>query len=321
MRTVRKVDYWEMLDDGRDGNVPSGKQKKNRPPKQKQVDYDSRIRNMLAEELKKEENQFDFTYQASRHEQQWISAALQEFHHDSLISDVLRMVRAGKEANVYCCQAHSNIGLDLLAAKIYRPRLLRNLKNDALYKEGRTPLGDDGKALRNSRELRAIHKKTHFGKELEITSWIEHEYVTLKAFFASGIHVPRPVAQSGNAILMEHIGEAYSPAAVLASVTLSPDEAQYLFMVLMKDVEEMLAHNCVHADLSAYNVLYWEGQVTIIDFPQVVDPLFNEHGYDLLARDIHRLCQYFQRYGVYSNPARLATDLWGRYLRHELDRK
>jgi RIO kinase 1 len=83
----------------------------------------------------------------------------------------------------------------------------------------------------------------------------------------------------------------------------------------------MLAHNRIHADLSAYNVLYWEGRVVIIDFPQVVDPVLNERGYALLARDIHRLCQYFNRYGLQVDAAHLAADLWSRYIRGEYDKE
>jgi RIO kinase 1 len=71
----------------------------------------------------------------------------------------------------------------------------------------------------------------------------------------------------------------------------------------------------IHADLSAYNVLYWEGSVTIIDFPQAVDPLGNRSGFDLLRRDVQRLCDYFARYGVRANPQALAGELWTWYER------
>jgi RIO kinase 1 len=194
------------------------------------------------------------------------------------------------------------------------------MKNDSLYKEGRVYIGDDGKALRGSREARAILKKTRKGMEMSVTSWIEYEYQTMQTLFEAGVNVPRPVAQTGNAILMDYIGEVAEPAPILQSVVLERDEAHYLFEGLMRDVRTMLGHNRIHADLSAYNVLYWEGNVTIIDFPQVVDPILNSRGYSLLARDIHRLCQYFNRQGVQANAGQVATDLWGRYLRGELRR-
>lgn len=59
-----------------------------------------------------------------------------------------------------------------------------------------------------------------------------------------------------------------------------------------------------------HNVLYWEGQVRIIDFPQAVDPLYNPSAYQFFRRDIQRLCQYFARYGIHPQPAELADRLW-----------
>jgi RIO kinase 1 len=278
----------------------------------------ARIRASLADALDQHEAGFEFTYKASRHEHEWISQALKEFYEDHLISDVLSMVRSGKEANVYCCQAHPNLGMDLLAAKIYRPRMLRNLKNDALYKEGRSLLGDDGKPLQDQRGLRAVRKKTRKGLELTINSWIEYEYQTLQRLYQAGVHVPRPIVQAGNAILMEFIGLAGMPAPTLSTVTLGYAEARHLYQLLLHDVAVMLANHCIHADLSAYNVLYWEGTVAIIDFPQVVDPLRNPNAQSLLERDLTRLCQYFQRYHLDLQPRQLAAELFDRYLKGDL---
>ncbi len=312
-RERNKTDYWMKAGEKIVGSQAS------RPQKIRLEEETSRIKNQkrqaLAEDLYQEEAGFNFSYRASRHEQQWLSLALGGFYQDSLISDVLGMVKGGKEANVYCCLAHPNIGLSLLAAKVYRPRLLRNLKNDAIYKEGRAVLGEDGKSLhplRDHRALRALNNKTRFGAELSITSWIEYEYQTLQMLYAAGADVPAPVALNRNAILMEFIGEEGRPAAALQTVTLREEEVRPLFERLMKNVELMLAHQRVHADLSAYNVLYWEGQVTIIDFPQVIDPRSNPLGFDLLNRDIERICQYFSRYGLRENPEKWAEDLWKR---------
>ena len=85
-----------------------------------------------------------------------------------------------------------------------------------------------------------------------------------------------------------------------------------MFDRLLENVNLMLERHWVHADLSAYNVLYWEGSATLIDFPQGVDSLRNRRAFDLLLRDVERLCQYFSRYGIRENPGALAGDLWNR---------
>ncbi len=66
----------------------------------------------------------------------------------------------------------------------------------------------------------------------------------------------------------------------------------------------------VHADLSAYNILYWEGKITLIDFPQAISPHENRNAYRIFERDVTRVCEYFARQGVRSNPPRLAAELW-----------
>jgi len=72
----------------------------------------------------------------------------------------LRQVKGGKEATVYCCAAHPATGQDLLAAKVYRPRIFRQLRNDARYRQGRQILGGTAKVVRDHRHLRAVRKGT-----------------------------------------------------------------------------------------------------------------------------------------------------------------
>ena len=67
------------------------------------------------------------------------------------------------------------------------------------------------------------------------------------------------------------------------------------------------------ADLSAYNILYWEGEITIIDFPQVADVSGNPHAEAILRRDVARVCEYFARQGAPSDPLAIADELWRRY--------
>lgn len=117
---------------------------------------------------------------------------------------------------------------------------------------------------------------------------------------------------------MEYVGEAQSPAPTLNHVSLERDEAQTLLERVMRNVELMLAQNRIHADLSAYNILYWKGEIKLIDFPQAVDPRVNPSAARLLARDVERVCQHFSRFGARADAARLATDLWSRYTRAEL---
>ena len=257
--------------------------------------------------------QFNFTYNASRHERVWILDSLGKFYDEKWLDDVLRLVKGGKEANVYQCLAHGSVtGLEnaYIAAKVYRPRLFRNLRNDALYREGRDNLDADGCVIIDDRMLRAIGKRTGFGKQLSHASWIEHEVKTMQTLHDAGADVPQVFASGHNAILMSYIGDADMAAPTLNSIELDRDEARPLFQRVLRNIEIMLANHRIHGDLSAYNILYWGGEITLIDFPQAIDPEINRSAFRIFERDVARVCEYFARQGVHSNPRKLAADMW-----------
>jgi RIO kinase 1 len=191
--------------------------------------------------------------------------------------------------------------------------MFRNLRNDARYRQGRAVIDRDGKASYSRRESLAVKKNTRFGQELRHVSWLEAEYQTMQLLYEAGADVPKPLAHGNNVILMEYVGVKNSPAPTLNQVTLEAAEAPGVFDRLVHDLEIMLACSRVHSDLSAYNILYWEGQFKIIDFPQAVDPLRNPDAPALFVRDVERLCQYFARYHLVRDAYVLANDLWGRF--------
>lgn len=264
------------------------------------------------------DEEFDPSFTGTLHEKEWIGRLLADFHEENWLTDVLFRVKGGKEATVYCCKAHPATGLEYIAAKVFRPRIFRAMRNDWLYRQGRVNLDQEGKTLLGGRTLRALKKKTAFGQEIQSSSWCQHEFATLRLLHEAGADVPRPLAASSHAILMEYVGDGTRGAPVLQRVALEQGEAQALFERLMWNVELMLSLHRVHADLSAYNVLYWEGRASIIDLPQAVDPQRNPAALALLTRDIERLCQYFARQGVTTHAGILTADLWRKYLRGEL---
>ena len=239
-----------------------------------------------------------------------VQESLDYFIAEGIITDILYMVKSGKEATVYCCRAHPSTGRELLAAKIYRPRDHRGFKNDAVYQEGRV--------ITNGQVRRAVQKKSRFGREMQFGMWVNHEFETLTALSRVGADVPQPVARTQNAILMEYFGDRERAAPSLGGSELSQEEARAVFNSLLRNIELWMAHNYVHGDLSPYNVLYWQGQAKIIDFPQAVDPRFNGNSLSLLTRDIENISRHLARYGVDYDGRRIAERLWYRFRNAEL---
>ena len=262
---------------------------------------------VLAQEAATE---FKFTYKAARFEEAWLLDSLYEIAGQQLISDVLRKVKAGKEASIYMCRSGSNIDAGLIAAKVYRPRSLRNLKNDAIYRTGRIDLDEDGTALFKEADVRAIMQRSKYGEELRHTSWIAYEFKTLEKLYEAGADVPKPYAMLKNSIMMEYIGDFGTAAPTLSTVRLTRDEARPLFDRVIRNLNLLLANQRIHGDLSAYNILYWEGDITLIDFPQVVHPEANPSAWVIFLRDVTRVCQYFKAQGVKCDGRKLAAELW-----------
>jgi RIO kinase 1 len=260
-----------------------------------------------AQEISRE---FKFTYKAARFEEAWLLDSLFDIADHQLISDVLRKVKAGKEASVYLCRAGRAIHADLVAAKVYRPRILRNLRNDGLYRQGRADLDDEGRGMLDDGQLHAMEKKTEYGRELLHQSWIAYEFTSLQDLFKAGADVPEPFTMAHNAILMGFVGDLSASAPTLNEMHLDKSEARQLFDRVLNNIDIMLSHERIHGDLSAYNILYWDGEISIIDFPQVVSPRVNQNAFSIFQRDVKRVCEYFAKQGIASDPRRLAEELW-----------
>jgi RIO kinase 1 len=256
---------------------------------------------------------FAFTYKAARFEAGWLLDSLGGFYEHQWISDVLRRVKGGKEASVYLCRAGAQIPTELIAAKVYRPRMLRNLKNDHAYREGRDNLDEEGKIVLDDGQQHAMAKRTAYGQTLLHQSWIAYEFTSMQALHAAGADVPRPYEMAHNAILMDYIGDLDGCAPTLSEVTLARAEARDLFDRVLFNLDVLLSKERIHGDLSAYNILYWEGALTLIDFPQVVSPRINRNAYAIFQRDVTRVCEYFNKQGLKLNPRSLAADLWKKH--------
>lgn len=250
------------------------------------------------------------TYQAARFEQGWLLDSLGHLFEQQWISDVVSKIKVGKEASVYLCRSGDQVQEPLLAVKIYRPSILRSLKNDHLYRLGRAVLDEDEHQVKDPGMLKALHQKSGFGVQVQLQSWIAHEFKTLKRLQAAEADVPRVYAMGQSAILMDYLGDEDQPAPTLNSVNLKPGQVKPLYERMIDNIRIMLGLGIVHADLSAYNVLYQPERITLIDFPQVIQADSHPAGYALFQRDVRRICDYFASQGLPCNPDRLAEGLW-----------
>jgi RIO kinase 1 len=205
----------------------------------------------------------------------------------------LGVLKTGKEADVVLLEraVRGDPGRGVvMAAKRYRDDRHRSFHRSALYTEGRR--------TRRSRDARAVAKKTAHGRAVAAGQWAGAEWEALTRFWTAGLPVPYPVQIDGTEILMELITVDGDPAPRLAQAR--PDKALLAcWFDQLRDAMTQLARlGVAHGDLSPYNVLAAGERLVLIDLPQAVDLVANPAGPDLLLRDCHNVCTWFNQRGL-----------------------
>jgi RIO kinase 1 len=113
------------------------------------------------------------------------------------------------------------------------------------------------------------------------------------------VPVPYPVQLAGTELLLEFIGNgAGSAAPRLAQLRPAEEVLSALWHQLMDALVLMAADGLTHGDLSPYNVLVHDGQLILIDLPQVVDVVANPQGLAFLRRDVAVMTKWFAAHGL-----------------------
>ena len=214
-------------------------------------------------------------------------------------------LKSGKEAEIFLLERRfATSGPRLIAHKRYRPRYpgkgeLREkgfsnstlYRGDAIYKSGWN--------LR-TRDRRAIEagNRSRYGHELAAQLWPHQEWEMLRRAWEAGVAVPYPVERSEDGLMMEFIGDDEQAAPKLAQARLSADELASAWEQMGQALRALTSAGLVHADMSAYNLLWWKARLVVIDLPQAVEFTTNTDAFELLHRDVANVGEWFGRRGV-----------------------
>ncbi len=215
----------------------------------------------------------------------------------------LGTLKSGKEAEVFLIERRYASGSTvLLAHKRYRPRRpsageLRELgfnkatlyRHDSTYRAG---------WFLSSRDRRAVAHKTDHGHDVIERMWPIREMTMLDLAWRSSASVPYPVERTDDGIVMEFIGDLDAAAPRLTQAHLSVGEIASAWDQLLVSLRALTSGGIVHADLSAYNLLWWRGRIVIIDLPQAVEFTTNADAPELLHRDLANVAGWFERRGL-----------------------
>lgn len=221
---------------------------------------------------------------------------------DGLIDEVLRPLKSGKEAEVYVVIAEGEIR----CAKVYKEVTQRGFHTQAQYQEGRK--------VRNTRQARAMEKKSRYGREQQEKVWQTAEVDALYRLVEAGIRVPKPYNFIEGVLLMELVTDAHGNAAPrLNDVVLTQTEALEFHAILIKAVVKMLCIGLIHGDLSEFNILIDSEGPVIIDLPQAVNAAANNNAARMLERDVDNLAHYFGQFAPELRTTNYGKEIWKLY--------
>jgi RIO kinase 1 len=226
---------------------------------------------------------------------------------EGIITEVLRPLRSGKEAQIYLVSVDGGERV----AKIYKDADSRTFKHRSDYLEGRK--------VRNSRDQRAMSKHTSYGRSKDENAWRSAEVEAIYRLRDAGVRVPEPFHFFDGVLIMELVtdGEGH-PAPRLGEVAMTAGEARTVFEQLLREVVRMLCAGVVHGDLSDFNVLMGASGPVLIDFPQWVDASRNQNARELLIRDVDNLTSFLGRFDPTAIGLPYGQEIWSIYERSEL---
>ncbi|CZR61604.1 probable extragenic suppressor of the bimD6 mutation [Phialocephala subalpina] len=210
-----------------------------------------------------------------------------------IVSEVNGCLSTGKEANVYGALSIPTPEGGEEAQPIHRA-----LK---VYKTSILVFKDRDRYVTG--EHRFKHGYNKGNNRAMVKVWAEKEFRNLKRLYLAGIPCPEPVYLRLHVLVMGFLGDKKGWAAPrLRDVELQGDDVDEQWRLLyleMLGLMRRMYQNCklVHADLSEYNVLYYQKKLFIIDVSQSVE---HDHprSLEFLRMDIKNVSDFFRRKNV-----------------------
>jgi RIO kinase 1 len=190
------------------------------------------------------------------------------------------VVSTGKEANVFKGYTKDN-----------KPRAYKIYRTETADFKAMWPYLEGDRRFENTRK-----QKRHI-----IIAWCKKEFKNLTVAHKAGCRVPEPLAYKNNILVMEFIGDNMA-APLLKDVALN--DAESVFWEIAKDLQRLYRAGLVHADISEFNIMWWQDNPWIIDIGQGV-LLSHPMAETFLERDAYNLTNFFIKKGVDINANKL----------------
>ncbi|MBO3841652.1 MAG: serine protein kinase RIO [Candidatus Brockarchaeota archaeon] len=183
-------------------------------------------------------------------------------------------ISSGKESKVFHAIAKGNVEV---AVKIYlivnteiRRMMLKYIIGDKRFERVKS----------DSRSL--------------VYTWARKEYANLSTMHEAGLPVPKPILVQKNILVMSFIGENGQRAPLLKELHELKNPRETYMEIINFIVKSRDEARLIHADLSEYNVMIWDGKPFIIDLSQAV-PVTHPLAGEFLRRDVENINRFFMK--------------------------
>jgi len=229
------------------------------------------------------------------------NADLNELHQQDFLDELISGIKTGKEASVYLGKNSQGY----VAVKVYTDLRVRSFKHDEAYRTGRF-IGD-------ARLQKAVEQGGEKGLNAHQILWVQEEFKQMEYLLEHGVRVPKAIAVSGIALIMEFIGdENGNPAPRVSDLKLEKAEADEAFRQSVENLKRIVKSGRVHGDYSTFNILWHNEQAVVIDFPQVMEFKHNPNAHAFLERDVRSLCKSFTKQGVHADEVKILREVRAR---------
>ncbi len=203
---------------------------------------------------------------------------LSKFFNKGIISALKSPIARGKEADIYLAEPGASgivNGQRYVLLKFFRVEAssFHNMM-DYIYGDPR------------------FERQVGTSKESIIKTWCKKEFGNLSIAAQAGVHAPVPYMFNGNIIAMQFIGEEGMIAPTMNDTKLNDPER--MVDLIIDDMRKLYRHRLVHADISEYNILIWNGLPYVIDFGQAVS-IKHPNAKEFLVRDVENLLKHFRK--------------------------
>ncbi|XP_038222273.1 serine/threonine-protein kinase RIO3 [Zerene cesonia] len=128
--------------------------------------------------------------------------------------------------------------------------------------------------------------------------WAEKEMHNMMRIQKVGLNCPEMVCLKKHILVMSFIGKDNKPAPKLRDVILKPEQWESVYNEVVDAMYKLYnVGHLVHADLSEYNILWWDNKCWFIDVSQSVQP-DHPNGLEFLLRDCRNIINFFEKKGV-----------------------